>query len=189
MADGRINTNKLLLYFFSCFLVNFPLSSWRLTLLFVRFSFCWFSRETCCTAWRIAVCTICLLAFCSLTSSCSGPGFSLKHETKGRLRQRSLPLSLHQGAPLLTTHDSTNNSPQKTLPTLLLCPHPHPRRSAAWRCFSHRRSFGERQQWGSDPFFACFCTLCFQPLHLLPVLLHGVGDPSINHGLGQNTVL
>lgn len=70
-AGGSKRPLSVDFYFFSCFLVNSPLSSWRLTLLFVPFSLCWLSLETCCTACWMAVRTICLLAFCNFASSCS----------------------------------------------------------------------------------------------------------------------
>lgn len=77
---------------------------------------------------------------------------------------------------------------QKTLPDLS---HAHFPTHAGLKPagFSHWCSFGERQEWVSASPFACFSTLCFQPLHLLFVLLHSISYPGINHGLCKNTVL
>lgn len=77
-------------YFFSCFLVNCPTPSRKLPWLSPSFSsLCRLSWETWRTACRMAFCTICLLAFCSLTSSGSFPGFSPRQKYGREVKQQN----------------------------------------------------------------------------------------------------
>lgn len=55
--------------------------------------------------------------------------------------------------------------------------------------FSHRGPRGERHQPVLAGLLAHFCSLCFQPLHLLLVLLHSVSHAGIDHGLAEDPVL
>ena len=74
--------------YFSCFLVDSPVPGRRLpravSPALASLLRLWLSRETCCTARRMAFCTICLLVVCSFASSGSLPGFSPGQEQKGR---------------------------------------------------------------------------------------------------------
>lgn len=109
-------------YFFSCFLVSSHPPSrprgrqslglpplWRL------------SWETCCTARRMAFCTICLLAFCSFASSGSFPGFSPRQKYEKEERRKIHFRSCDSGE-----IGEPRSMGCCCLP-LLLCPGKHPR--------------------------------------------------------------
>ena len=80
------------MYYFSCFLAASPAPGRRLpravSPALASLLRLWLSRETCCTARRMAFCTICLLAVCSFASSGSLPGFSPGQGQKGRRKHK-----------------------------------------------------------------------------------------------------
>ena len=78
--------------YFSCFLAASPAPGrrlpWAVSPALAPLLRLWLSRETCCTARRMAFCTICLLAVCSFASSGSLPGFSPGQGQKGRRKHK-----------------------------------------------------------------------------------------------------